>query len=138
MSATSRTTLKQTKILLVWVFFLAYQGKGHESFKILQLVGFVILVFGILLYNEIIVLPFLGFDKNITLNAKSVPSNMEIVIENEQKEANQNDVERQKENGTSQATKNGSTNVSNGVTKRLLENDSSDDDCVGSLNKHHS
>mmetsp|Transcript_29139 Transcript_29139/g.33329 ORF Transcript_29139/g.33329 Transcript_29139/m.33329 type:complete len:125 (+) Transcript_29139:692-1066(+) len=67
MSATSRTTLKQTKIVLVWLFFLAYQGKGHESFKVLQLVGFIVLVSGILLYNEIVVIPFWGFNQNITL-----------------------------------------------------------------------
>jgi len=66
MSATSRTTLKQTKIVLVWVFFLLYRGEGHESFKVLQLVGFLILVSGIVLYNEILVIPFLGFNKNTT------------------------------------------------------------------------
>ena len=64
MSATSRTTLKQTKIVLVWAFFLAYPGKGSESFKALQLVGFIILVLGIMLYNEIIVIPFWGFNSN--------------------------------------------------------------------------
>ena len=137
LSATSRTTLKQTKILLVWVFFLAYQGKGHESFKILQLIGFVILVFGILLYNEIIVLPFLGFDKNITLSAKSVPAKMEIIIDNEENEANKLDTEKAKSHLKSEITKNGSSkHSSNGATKRLLDNNSSDDDCWGSLNKH--
>ncbi len=69
MSATSRTTLKQTKIILVWAFFLGYRGPGHETFKPLQLVGFLVLVSGIILYNEIIVLPFLGFNKN-TMKAK--------------------------------------------------------------------
>ena len=62
-SATSRTTLKQTKIVLVWVFFLFYPGHGHEKFKPLQLVGFIVLVSGIMLYNEIIILPFWGFNK---------------------------------------------------------------------------
>jgi hypothetical protein len=66
MSATSRTTLKQTKIVLVWIFFLLYRGDGHESFKVLQLVGFVILVSGILLYNEIVVIPWCGFNKYTT------------------------------------------------------------------------
>lgn len=63
MSATSRTTLKQTKIVLVWVFFLIYKGKGHETFKPLQLVGFIILVTGIMLYNEILIIPFFGFNE---------------------------------------------------------------------------
>lgn len=39
-----------------------YKGAGHESFQGLQLVGFVILIAGTLLYNEIIVLPFGGFN----------------------------------------------------------------------------
>jgi len=64
MSATSRTTLKQTRIVLVWLFFLCYQGKGHETFKPLQLVGFIILVTGIMLYNEILIIPFFGFNQN--------------------------------------------------------------------------
>ena len=69
MSATSRTTLKQTKIVMVWLFFLIYPGHGHETFKVLQLIGFIILVFGIMLYNEIIILPFFGFDR-YTLKAQ--------------------------------------------------------------------
>ena len=132
MSATSRTTLKQTKILLVWIFFLAYQGKGHESFKILQLVGFIILVMGIMLYNEIVVLPFLGFDKHITLTNKKTTENLEIIIDGEEKAANKQDIETKREG--SKSTNNGSTN---GVTKRLLDNDSSDED-RGSLNKNYS
>ena len=33
-----------------------------ETFKILQLFGFLMLVFGTLVFNEIVVLPFLGFN----------------------------------------------------------------------------
>lgn len=109
---------------------MAYQGKGHESFKVLQLIGFAILVFGILLYNEIIVLPFLGFNKNITLSAKSVPAKMEIIIDNEANEVNKLDTEKAKTHLKSEITKNGSSkHSSNGATKRLLDNNSSDDDC---------
>lgn len=36
----------------------------HESFNTLELFGFILLVLGTLVYNEIIVLPFWGFDKN--------------------------------------------------------------------------
>jgi hypothetical protein len=35
-----------------------------EHFLILQLIGFLFLVFGTLVFNEIIVVPFLGFDEN--------------------------------------------------------------------------
>ena len=58
-----KSTINTSKTALVWVFFLAYPGKGHERFIWLQVVGFVILIFGTLMYNEIIVLPFFGMDK---------------------------------------------------------------------------
>jgi hypothetical protein len=35
-----------------------------EHFKVLQLAGFLLLVLGTLVFNEIVILPFLGFDKN--------------------------------------------------------------------------
>ena len=62
-SAANRVTLQQTKNVLVWIFFLAYQGGGHETFKWLQLVGFIVMVAGVVLYNEIIELPLLGFNQ---------------------------------------------------------------------------
>ena len=37
--------------------------KKYEHFTVLQLVGFLLLVFGTLVYNEIVILPVLGFDK---------------------------------------------------------------------------
>jgi len=40
-----------------------FNGK-REDFSVLQLFGFIFLVFGTLVFNEILVLPFLGFDKN--------------------------------------------------------------------------
>ena len=38
-------------------------GKGHERFIWLELIGFVLLVCGTLLFNEIIVIPLLGFNQ---------------------------------------------------------------------------
>ena len=40
-----------------------FNGK-REDFSVLQLFGFIFLVFGTLVFNEILVLPFLGFDQN--------------------------------------------------------------------------
>jgi hypothetical protein len=62
-SAAQRSTIDTSRTVLIWIFFLIYQGKGHEKFQVLQLVGFIILVTGTLVYNEIIVLPFWGLDK---------------------------------------------------------------------------
>jgi drug/metabolite transporter (DMT)-like permease len=61
-SSAQRSTIDMCRTAIIWVFFLAYQGDGHETFKWLELFGFIILVFGTLVYNEVVVLPFLGFN----------------------------------------------------------------------------
>jgi len=42
-----------------------------ESFHVLQLVGFVLLIIGTMIYNEDLVLPFWGFNQN-TKEAKKL------------------------------------------------------------------
>ena len=63
-SATNRVTVQQVKNVLVWIFFMIYQGKGHETFKWLQLIGFIVIILGVILYNEIVEIPLFGFDQN--------------------------------------------------------------------------
>mmetsp|Transcript_22188 Transcript_22188/g.21987 ORF Transcript_22188/g.21987 Transcript_22188/m.21987 type:complete len:89 (-) Transcript_22188:45-311(-) len=53
-----------SRTALIWVFFLIYPGNGHEKFEYLELIGFILLIAGTLVYNEIVVIPFLGFNKN--------------------------------------------------------------------------
>lgn len=55
-SSTNRVVLRQLKIVLIWLFFLLYPYHGNESFKPIQLIGFLVLVFGVFLYNEVIIL----------------------------------------------------------------------------------
>ena len=43
-------------------------GVAKESFTWLQLFGFILLVIGTLVYNEILVIPYFGFDKNVKAN----------------------------------------------------------------------
>ena len=62
-SAAQRSTIDTSRTLLIWVVFLIKPGKGHERFIWLELVGFVLLVIGTLLFNEIIVIPLLGFNQ---------------------------------------------------------------------------
>ena len=64
-SAAQRSTIDTSRTVLIWIFFLAVPiySKHLEHFKVLQLFGFIFLVFGTLVYNEILVLPFLGFDQ---------------------------------------------------------------------------
>ena len=66
-SATQRTTVDTTRTLLVWVFFLSYTGipNTHEKFDFIQLIGFMILITGSTMFNEILVIPFWGYNKNL-------------------------------------------------------------------------
>ena len=63
-SAAQRSTIDTSRTVLIWIFFLIYPGAGHEHFQWLQLIGFIVLVTGTLVYNEIVVLPFWGLDKD--------------------------------------------------------------------------
>lgn len=51
-SATSRMVLDSVRTVVIWVFSLAI---GWQKFQGLQLGGFVVLVFGMCLYNDIII-----------------------------------------------------------------------------------
>ena len=77
-SATNRVICRQLKIVLIWVFFLIYPLEGHETFKPLQLGGFIVLVFGVLLYNEIIVLKMCGLDKNLIIKQSETDEFVEL------------------------------------------------------------
>jgi drug/metabolite transporter (DMT)-like permease len=65
-SAAQRSTIDTSRTVLIWIFFLAFKipGVKQETFSWLQLFGFILLVLGTLVYNEIIVLHTWGFDKN--------------------------------------------------------------------------
>ena len=63
-SAAQRSTVDTCRTALIWMFFIIYQGEGHERFIWLELVGFFMLIFGTLMHTEIIVFPCFGFDRN--------------------------------------------------------------------------
>lgn len=56
LSATTRMVLDSIRTLVVWVFSIMLQW---ESFQYLQPVGFLVLVVGMMTYNDVIILPFL-------------------------------------------------------------------------------
>lgn len=60
-SAAQRSTIDTSMTVSIWVLSVLL---GLESFVPLEIPGFIVLAFGTLLYNEIIVIPFLGFDQN--------------------------------------------------------------------------
>lgn len=62
-SSATRSVMDSTRTILVWLFFLVVPVQGKtETFKGLQLCGFVILLLGQLIYNQLVTVSFLGFD----------------------------------------------------------------------------
>ena len=59
-SAAQRSTIDTSRTLTTWILSVLL---GLESFVALEIPGFILLAFGTLLYNEIIVLKFWGFDQ---------------------------------------------------------------------------
>lgn len=57
-SATARSTIDTCRTLFIWLFSL---GLGWETFKWLQVVGFVLLVYGTAVFNEVVRPPTIAF-----------------------------------------------------------------------------
>lgn len=58
-SSAQRSTIDTSRTVLIWVVQLA---TGAEHFDPIQLVGFILLVIGTLVYNEIVIIPWMGFN----------------------------------------------------------------------------
>ena len=63
-SAAQRSTIDTARTVVIWIFFLScpIYGEYLEHFKVLQLIGFILVVIGTLVYNEIVIIPWLGFN----------------------------------------------------------------------------
>jgi drug/metabolite transporter (DMT)-like permease len=64
-SSPARAVIDTVRTIFVWLFFLMpwIDECKREQFEYLQLVGFVLLIIGTVLYNEVVVLPFGGFNE---------------------------------------------------------------------------
>ena len=62
-SSTSRTVVDTLRTILVWIFFLTMPLSIKETFSWLQLFGFIVLIIGSVIYNEIVEIPYGGFDQ---------------------------------------------------------------------------
>lgn len=88
-SAAQRSTIDTSRTVLIWLFCMLaptsspFFSKLHVTFKWLQLIGFILLVFGTLLYNEIIVLPFGGFNTNTKAAIAARKAATQLVDEDE-------------------------------------------------------
>ena len=65
-SSTARVVVDEVRTVFIWLFFILFTPVDgtHEEFHYLQLVGYIILVLGTLIYNEILVIPFYNLDYN--------------------------------------------------------------------------
>jgi hypothetical protein len=63
-SANNRASLSILRFLPFWIFFIAFQGDGNQTINYVQLTGYILLVIGVILYNEILVIPAFGLDEN--------------------------------------------------------------------------
>ena len=75
MSATTRTVLDSIRTFVIWGFSLAI---GWQSFSAIQLLGFIVLMFGMFLYNNVIIRPFVLRVLNSRRHADSIVENEEI------------------------------------------------------------
>jgi len=64
-SAAQRSTVDTSRTLVIWLVFIFM---GTEQFLVGELAGFVLLVLGTLVYNEIIELPFAFMNHNTKAN----------------------------------------------------------------------
>ena len=70
-SASNRIISTRLKIIFIWIFFLIYPYGGHESFKPLQLIGFILLSIGVMIYNEVIVINAWGLGDNLMIKGEN-------------------------------------------------------------------
>jgi hypothetical protein len=65
-SSAQRSTIDTSRTMFIWIFFLGHpiDVVPPSKFSFLQLFGFLFMVCGTLVYNEIVVIPYLGFDQN--------------------------------------------------------------------------
>ena len=54
-SGANRTIMEQSRVLVIWLFFLIKPGHGHEIFSWLKLLGFFFIVTGVLFFNKVFV-----------------------------------------------------------------------------------
>ena len=92
-SAASRTTLDSARTAVIWGFFVISPGPGHEKFVWLELIGFLMLLFGTFVFNEVIILPCFGFNK-YTKDALEANPNSEGAYQDISLETDQNNIEK--------------------------------------------
>ena len=123
-SATSRTIVDTLRTIIVWGFFLVMPfvpEDTKETFSWLQLLGFLVLILGGLIYNEILVLKFWGFN----VNTKAAIKKREKEEADKKKESveNKQDKEYDNKKETSEKKEGDITDIIQTVNKKKEEED---------------
>jgi hypothetical protein len=65
-SSIHRVVVDEARTVFIWLFFIRFEPVNgtHEDFHYLQLVGYIFIIFGTIIYNEILVIPFCNLDYN--------------------------------------------------------------------------
>jgi hypothetical protein len=73
-SAAQRSTVDTSRTLVIWIVFIFM---GTEHFLVGELAGFVLLVLGTLIYNEIIEIPisFMNHNTKANIEKREIASN---------------------------------------------------------------
>jgi len=79
-SSLHRSIIDNSRTVFVWVIDLAV---GWEDFYWVQLVGFVLLIFGTVVYNEVLILPFWGFKEAVIASREEMAKRKNQVKDNE-------------------------------------------------------
>ena len=90
-SAAARCTIEQLRNLFVWIYFMIFTVNGEriEKFTTIQLMGFVVLFFGILIFNEIIILPVFKMQDKTRYERVDSPSQSPYAAKRTLMEANE-------------------------------------------------
>ncbi|KAL4512016.1 hypothetical protein ABPG72_005018 [Tetrahymena utriculariae] len=75
-SAMSRSLMGVLSPFLVWMITI---GLGWDKWKVGQFIGYVVITFGVLIYNEIIVIPIFGFNVNLKKNILKRKEELEAI-----------------------------------------------------------
>ena len=84
-TSTHRVVVDEARIVFIWLFFIFFKEvEGtQEEFHYLQLIGYIFIVIGTIIYNEILVIPFCDLDYNTIIKREE----REIKKEEEEEES---------------------------------------------------
>jgi drug/metabolite transporter (DMT)-like permease len=78
-SSPARAVMDNARTVIIWAFFLIPVWKNTEDYKdnqeyfnFLELIGFIFLIIGTLVYNEFLIIPFAGLDRYTKKNLEKL------------------------------------------------------------------